>query len=120
VVPVLTTAFGMISIVAGSKRRAPGPGGCSVIVIRVSITARHRSVPWSSIASQTPRTRSTTAWRSSLAAVMNAPDRGVGLGHRGGVVPWWVLIEALVRPVVIEMADILVEDGAGVSLVVDQ
>jgi hypothetical protein len=49
-----------------------------------------------------------------------APDRGVGLGHRGGVVPWWVLIEALVRPVVIEMAHVLVEDGAGVSLVVDQ
>jgi hypothetical protein len=49
-----------------------------------------------------------------------APDRGVELGHRGGVVLWWVLVEALVRPVVIEMAHVLVEDGAGVSLVVDQ
>jgi hypothetical protein len=49
-----------------------------------------------------------------------APDRGVELGHRGGVVLWWVLDEALVRPVVIEMAHVLVEDGAGVSLVVDQ
>jgi hypothetical protein len=48
------------------------------------------------------------------------PDRGVEQGHRGGVVQWWVLVEALVRAVVIEMAHVLVEDGAGVSVVVDQ
>jgi diadenosine tetraphosphatase ApaH/serine/threonine PP2A family protein phosphatase len=47
-------------------------------------------------------------------------DRGVEQGHRGGVVPWWALVEALVRTVVIEMAHVLVEDGAGVLLVVDQ
>jgi hypothetical protein len=49
-----------------------------------------------------------------------ATDRGVEQGHRGGVVPWWALVEALVRTVVIEMAHVLVEDGAGVLLVVDQ
>jgi hypothetical protein len=32
----------------------------------------------------------------------------------------WVLIEALVRAVVIEVALVVVQDGAGVSLVVDQ
>jgi hypothetical protein len=32
------------------------------------------------------------------------PDRGVGQGHGGGVVQWWVVVEALVRAVVIEMA----------------
>jgi hypothetical protein len=48
------------------------------------------------------------------------PDRGVGQGHGGGVVRWWVLVEALVRAVVIEMAHVLVQDGAGVSLVIDQ
>ena len=32
----------------------------------------------------------------------------------------WVLVEALVRAVVIEVVHILVEDGEGVSLVVDQ
>ena len=32
----------------------------------------------------------------------------------------WVLVEALVRAVVIEMAHILVEGGEGMSLVVDQ
>ena len=31
-----------------------------------------------------------------------------------------MLVAPLVRPVVIEMAHVLVEDGAGVSLVVDQ
>jgi hypothetical protein len=48
------------------------------------------------------------------------PDRGVEQGHRGGVVQWWMLVKALVRAMVIEMAHVLVEDGAGVSLVVDQ
>jgi hypothetical protein len=49
-----------------------------------------------------------------------APDRGVEQGHRGGVVPWWVLVEALVWAVIIEVLGVLVEDGEGVSLVVDQ
>jgi hypothetical protein len=48
------------------------------------------------------------------------PDRGVGQGHGGGVVQWWVVVEALVRAVVIEMAHVLVQDGTGVSLVIDQ
>ena len=37
-----------------------------------------------------------------------------------GVVGWWVLAQALVRPVDVEMTDILVDDDAGVSFVVDQ
>ena len=48
------------------------------------------------------------------------PDRGVQQGHRGGVVQWWALVEVLVRTVVVEVLGELVEDGAGVSLVVDQ
>ena len=48
------------------------------------------------------------------------PDRGVEQGHRGGVVPWWALVEALVRAMVIEMAHVLVQDGTGVLLVIDQ
>jgi hypothetical protein len=48
------------------------------------------------------------------------PDRGVEQGHRGGVVQWWALVEVLVRTVVVEVLGELVEDGAGVSLVVDQ
>jgi hypothetical protein len=32
----------------------------------------------------------------------------------------WVLVESLVRAVVVEVALVLVQDGAGVSLVVDQ
>jgi hypothetical protein len=35
-------------------------------------------------------------------------------------VQWWVLIEALVWAVVVEVLGIVVEDGEGVSLVVDQ
>jgi hypothetical protein len=35
-------------------------------------------------------------------------------------VQWWVLVEALVRVVVIEVLGELVEEGKGVSLVVDQ
>ena len=49
-----------------------------------------------------------------------ASDRGVEGDHGGGVVGWWVLAQALVRAVVIEVAHVLVEDGAGVSFVVDQ
>jgi hypothetical protein len=37
-----------------------------------------------------------------------------------GIVVGWVLVETRVRPVVVEMVLVLVEDGAGVSLVVDQ
>ena len=47
-------------------------------------------------------------------------DRGVD-GDRGGwVVGWWVLIQALMRAVVIEMAHVPVKHNAGVSLVVEQ
>jgi hypothetical protein len=49
-----------------------------------------------------------------------ALDRGAVRDHGGGVVGWWVLAQALVRAVVIEMAHVLVERGAGVSFVVDQ
>jgi hypothetical protein len=49
-----------------------------------------------------------------------ASDRGAERDHGGGVVGWWVLVQALVRAVVIEMAHVLVENGAGVSFVVDQ
>ncbi|MEA2959623.1 MAG: hypothetical protein QOJ58_5606, partial [Alphaproteobacteria bacterium] len=49
-----------------------------------------------------------------------ASDRGAERDHGGGVVGWWVLAQALVRAVVIEMAHVLVEHGAGVSFVVDQ
>jgi hypothetical protein len=49
-----------------------------------------------------------------------ASDRGVERDHGGRVVVGWVLVEALMRSVVIEMAHILVNDGAGVSPVVDQ
>lgn len=37
-----------------------------------------------------------------------------------GVVQWWALVDALVRAVVSEMAHVLVHDGKGVLLVVDQ
>jgi hypothetical protein len=49
-----------------------------------------------------------------------ASDRGVEMGHDGRIMVGWVLVEALMRSVVIEMTHILVNDGAGVSLVVDQ
>jgi hypothetical protein len=47
-------------------------------------------------------------------------DRCVEWDHGGRIVVGWVVVEALVRPVVVEMVHLLVEDGAGVSLVVDQ
>jgi hypothetical protein len=47
-------------------------------------------------------------------------DRGIERDHGGGVVAGRVLVESLVRPVVVEMALVLVKDGAGVSFVVDQ
>ena len=49
-----------------------------------------------------------------------APNQGVDRDPRGGVVGRWVLVEALVRAVVIEMVQVLVENGAGISFVVDQ
>ena len=49
-----------------------------------------------------------------------ASDRGVEAGHDGRIMVGRVLAEALMRSVVIEMAHILINDGAGVSLVVDQ
>ncbi len=49
-----------------------------------------------------------------------ASDRGVEGDHGGRVVVGWVLVEALVRPVGIEVALVPVEDGAGMPLVVDQ
>jgi hypothetical protein len=47
-------------------------------------------------------------------------DRGVERGLGGGVVGWRVLAQALVRAMVIEVTHVLVEDGAGVSFVIDQ
>jgi hypothetical protein len=49
-----------------------------------------------------------------------ASDRGAERDHGGGVVGWWVLIQALVRAVVIEMAHVAVKNSSGVSFVVDQ
>src|SRR6185437_502344 len=49
-----------------------------------------------------------------------ASDRGVEAGYGGWIMVGWVLVEALMRPVIVEMAHIVVNDGAGVSLVVDQ
>jgi hypothetical protein len=49
-----------------------------------------------------------------------ASDRGVERDHGGWIVVGWVLVEVLVWPVVVEVLGELVEDGAGVSLVVDQ
>ena len=49
-----------------------------------------------------------------------ATDRGVERDHGGGVVGWWVLAQALMWARVIEVTHVLVEDGAGVSFVVDQ
>jgi len=49
-----------------------------------------------------------------------ASDRGAERDHGGGVVDGWVLAQALVRAVVIEMVHVVVEHGAGVSFVVDQ
>src|SRR5438067_10616085 len=49
-----------------------------------------------------------------------ASDRGIK-GDRGSwVMSWWVLIQALVRTVVIEMARVAVKHSLGVSFVVDQ
>ena len=47
-------------------------------------------------------------------------DRRVAGDHGGWIVSRRVLVEPLVRPVVVEVAYVLVEDGLGVSFVVDQ
>jgi hypothetical protein len=47
-------------------------------------------------------------------------DRGVERDYGGGVVGWWGVAWALVWPVDVEMTDVLVDDGAGMSFVVDQ
>jgi hypothetical protein len=47
-------------------------------------------------------------------------DGGVTVDGGRGIVAGWVLVEALVRPVVVEVALVVDEDGAGVSFVVDQ
>jgi len=49
-----------------------------------------------------------------------ASDRCVERDDGGGIVGWWVLVQALVRAVVIEVAHVLVKNSAGVLLVVDQ
>lgn len=49
-----------------------------------------------------------------------APDRCVERCHRGGVVEWRVLVEALMRAVVIEVPGKPIENGEGMFLVVDQ
>jgi hypothetical protein len=48
------------------------------------------------------------------------PDRGVEGDYGVGIVAGRVLVEALVWAVVVEVALVLVEDGAGVLFVVDQ
>ena len=47
-------------------------------------------------------------------------DRDVEARHGGGIVGWWMLAQALVWPVVIEMADVLIKNSVGVSRVVNQ
>jgi hypothetical protein len=47
-------------------------------------------------------------------------DWGIGGNHGGRIVGRRVLVKSLVRPVVIEMAHVLVEHSVGVSFVVDQ
>ena len=49
-----------------------------------------------------------------------ASDRGGEGDHGGRVVVGWVLAQALVRTVVIEMTLVLVQDNAGGPFVVDQ
>jgi hypothetical protein len=49
-----------------------------------------------------------------------ASDRGVARNRRSEVAGWWVLIQALMRAVVIEVAHVPVKNNSGVSIVVDQ
>ncbi len=46
-----------------------------------------------------------------------ASDGRVERGHRGWVVEWWVLVEALVPTVVVEVPKQIRRDGEGVALV---
>jgi hypothetical protein len=47
-------------------------------------------------------------------------DRGVAGDDGGGIVSGWMLAQALVRPVIIEMADVLIKNSVSVSCVVNQ
>jgi hypothetical protein len=49
-----------------------------------------------------------------------SPYRGVDGDDGGWVVVGWVLVEALVRPVTVEVTFVFGQHGAGVSFVVDQ
>jgi hypothetical protein len=49
-----------------------------------------------------------------------ATDRGVERNHGGRVVDWRVLAQALMWAMVIEVTHVLVENGAGMSLVIEQ
>jgi hypothetical protein len=49
-----------------------------------------------------------------------ASDRDVEAGHGGWIMVGRMLVEASMRPVIVEMAHIPVNDCAGVSLVVNQ
>ena len=49
-----------------------------------------------------------------------ASNRRVAADHGGWIVSRRVLVEPLVHPVVVEVVHVLVEDGSGVSFVVDQ
>ncbi len=49
-----------------------------------------------------------------------ASNRVIKGDHGGWIVGRWVLVEALVRAVVVEVAHVLVKNGAGVSFVIDQ
>ena len=47
-------------------------------------------------------------------------DRGIERERSGWIVVGWVLVEALVRAVVVEVSSKFVGDGNGVSLIADQ
>lgn len=47
-------------------------------------------------------------------------DRDIERDRSGRITVGWVLVEALVRTVVVEMPNKFIEDGEGVSLVIDQ
>jgi hypothetical protein len=46
----------------------------------------------------------------------SAGDRNVEWDGAGRIVVWWLLVDALVWPVVVEMSVVLSEDGGGRSL----
>ena len=51
---------------------------------------------------------------------LSSPYRTVDVDDGGWVVVWWSLVEALVRAVIVEMALVFGQDGAGVAFAVDQ